>query len=186
MSQSKIKSILAVECGTTTTTAVLIEGSSDKFQLKATGQAPSTYGPPWEDITLGVQQAVRHIEKAVKRTILTPHGWPLTPQNPARQGVDAFVVVSSAGPPLKVMVAGLMNDISLASATPIGSSIQNVLHGVVDALGEDVHPALTLVRLRVGECLLLARLTRRAAHELDVRPGRELLLQVKSVALLEP
>jgi hypothetical protein len=111
-----MKSILAADCGNTTTTAILIESVGDGYRLKAAGQAPSTYGSPWKDITVGVQEAVRHIEKVVGRTLLAPGGWPITPQNDARQGVDAFTIVSSAGRPLQVLVAGLMPDISLASA----------------------------------------------------------------------
>lgn len=113
---SPIRSILAADCGSSTTTVVLIEQVKGAYRLTATGQAPSTYGPPWDDITVGVHEAARHVEKTVGRSLLTPGGWPITPQNPARQGVDAFVVVSSAGPPLQVIVAGLIRDISLASA----------------------------------------------------------------------
>ena len=161
MAQPKIKSVLAVECGTNTTTAVLIEKSGQQYQLKATGQAPSTYASPWEDITLGVRQAVRHIEKVVKRTILTPHGWPLTPQNPARQGVDAFVVVSSAGPPLKVMIAGLMNDISLTSAkraaTATYTRVTNVisLDSVGDNLAHSSQAQIKAVQQTTPEVILL-------------------------------
>lgn len=111
-----IKSVLAAECGSTTTTAVLIEQVDDHYRLRATGQTPSTHGPPWLDITIGVQQAIRHIEKVVGRTLLTSGGWPITPQSHAQQGVDAFTIVCSAGQPLQVVVAGLMRDVSLASA----------------------------------------------------------------------
>ena len=112
-----MKSILAADCGSTTTTAILIEEVKGEHRLRAAGQAPSTYGPPWKDITLGVKEAIRHIEQAVGRMLLAPGGgWPITPQSPAQQGVDAFVVVSSAGQPLQVVIAGLMQDITLASA----------------------------------------------------------------------
>jgi len=111
-----MKTILAADCGSTTTTAVLIEKGENGYHLQGAGQAPSTYGLPWEDITLGVRQAVRHIEKLVERTLLAPSGWPITPQNAAGHGVDAFIVVTSAGEPLQLLIAGLMQEISLASA----------------------------------------------------------------------
>ncbi len=50
---------------------------------------------------------------------------------------------------------------------------------------DDDHPGLALVRVRVGESLLLARLTKRAAATLGVAAGQALWVQVKSVALLE-
>ena len=116
------KSLLAAECGSSTTTAVLIERTNGDYHLAAAGQAPSTHVAPWGNITLGVQEAIRHIEKTVGRTLLTPGGWPLSPQNAAGNGVDGFIVVVSAGEPLKVILAGLTQDISLMSARRAASS----------------------------------------------------------------
>lgn len=84
----------------------------------------------------------------------------------------------------KVRMRVLARDVSLAEQ-PGNSSIQNVLRGQVDAIGDDDHPGVALARVRVGSTVLLARLTRRAAHELAVSAGKELWVQVKSVALLE-
>lgn len=84
----------------------------------------------------------------------------------------------------RVRVRVLARDVSLATQ-PGAGSIQNLMQGVVDAIGEDEHPGLALVRVRVGASVLLARLTRRSAAALDVAPGRTLWVQVKSVALME-
>lgn len=84
----------------------------------------------------------------------------------------------------RVRVRILARDVSLAEN--VGrTSIQNVLKGRIDAIGDDEHPGLALVRVRVGEAVLLARLTRRAVAGLGVAPGREMWVQVKSVALME-
>ncbi|WP_211097392.1 molybdenum ABC transporter ATP-binding protein [Herbaspirillum sp. ST 5-3] len=84
----------------------------------------------------------------------------------------------------RVRVRVLARDVSLADQ-PGHSSIQNVLRGRVDAIGDDEHPGLALVRVQVGEVQLLARLTKRAAAALSVQVGRELWVQIKSVALQE-
>lgn len=84
----------------------------------------------------------------------------------------------------RVRVRVLARDVSLAEH-PGTSSIQNVLRGSVDSLGDDEHPGLALVRVRIGTSILLARLTKRAAASLGVKPGLELWVQVKSVALME-
>lgn len=84
----------------------------------------------------------------------------------------------------RVRVRVLARDVSLAE-TPSISSIQNCLRGTVEALGDEDHPALALVRVRVGDSVLLARLTRRSAAALHIAPGRAVWVQVKSVALLE-
>ena len=84
----------------------------------------------------------------------------------------------------RVRVRVLARDVSLAEE-PGTSSIQNVLRGCVDAVGDDGHPGLALVRVRVGDAMLLARLTKRSAASLGVAPGRTLWVQMKSVALME-
>jgi hypothetical protein len=132
------KSILAAECGSTTTTAVLIEQVDGTYTLRATGQAPSTYAPPWEDITIGVQEAIRHIEKSIGRPLMAPAGWPITPQN-AQQGVDAFVTISSAGEPLRVVVTGLIQNISLASALGAAAKTYTQVTKVVSLDGTQSH-----------------------------------------------
>lgn len=116
MTDSPTQSILAVECGTATTSAVLIERKERHYRLAGSGQAASTYELPGQDITLGVIEAARQIEQATGRTLLAPGGWPITPQGNRQQGVDAFVIVSSAGAPLQLVLAGLMQNVTLASA----------------------------------------------------------------------
>ncbi len=78
----------------------------------------------------------------------------------------------------------LARDVSL-TAQPSPSSIQNVLPGEVEAFGDDEHPALVRVRLRVGDCRLLARLTRKSVADLHLAPGQSIWLQIKSAALVD-
>jgi molybdate transport system ATP-binding protein len=85
----------------------------------------------------------------------------------------------------RVRVRVLARDVSLARAAPLRTSIQNVFEGWIDAVADDEHPSSVVVRLCVGPSRLLARVTKRAAVELDIVPGREIWVQVKSVALLE-
>ena len=75
-------------------------------------------------------------------------------------------------------------DVSLADHRVDGTSIQNLLPATVeDVVGADT-PAHVLVRLDAGGTPLLARITRRAAEQLVLRPGRRMWAQIKSVALL--
>lgn len=85
----------------------------------------------------------------------------------------------------KVRVRVLARDVSLAREHPGQSSIQNVLPGQIDAIADDDHPGLALVRVRFGDSVLVARLTKRAAAELNVTLGQALWVQIKSVALME-
>ena len=83
----------------------------------------------------------------------------------------------------RVRLRVLARDVSLA-LEPGRSSIQNLLRGQVDAIADDDYPGQALVRVRVGDTRLLARLTRRAIASLGVAPGQDLWVQIKSVALL--
>jgi molybdate transport system ATP-binding protein len=74
-------------------------------------------------------------------------------------------------------------DVSVALAAPLGSSILNVFPARIEAIEEGPEGAQPLLRLRVGETLLLARVSRRSLRELALVPGQELFAQVKAVAL---
>ncbi|WP_058556179.1 molybdenum ABC transporter ATP-binding protein [Thiohalocapsa sp. ML1] len=78
----------------------------------------------------------------------------------------------------------LARDISIAREPKTGTSILNTLPARVVSLGEDSHPALTLVKLDVAGSPVLARLTRRSAEELGLTPGMDVWIQIKAVALL--
>jgi molybdate transport system ATP-binding protein len=85
----------------------------------------------------------------------------------------------------KVRVRVFARDVSLVRQPPARSSIQNVLAATVEAIGEDAHPGLAVVRVRIGATKLLARLTRRAVAELCLEAEQEIWVQVKSVGLME-
>ena len=51
-----IRSILATDCGSTTTKAILIEKRGDEYHLVVRGEAPTTVEAPVEDVTAGVTQ----------------------------------------------------------------------------------------------------------------------------------
>ncbi|HEX5755832.1 MAG TPA: TOBE domain-containing protein, partial [Arenimonas sp.] len=88
-------------------------------------------------------------------------------------------------PGSRLRVQVLARDVSLALRPAQDSSIQNLLPATVEAIADDEHAALALVSLRLGEAVLLARVTRRAIHELGIAPGVALWAQVKSVAVMD-
>lgn len=79
----------------------------------------------------------------------------------------------------------LARDVSLTRTPQTGTSIGNQLRGTVEAIADDEHPALALVRVRVGSVPVVARLTRRSAHALELAVGMPVWTQVKTVALME-
>ena len=86
------------------------------------------------------------------------------------------------GQPLRVRV--LARDVSLALSAAQDTSILNVLPATVQALAED-GPAQMLVSLDLNGCTLLARITRKSATALQLRPGLHVYAQVKGAAVLD-
>ena len=84
----------------------------------------------------------------------------------------------------EVRVRILARDVSIANSRHDDVSIMNLLPATVVAHAAEDHPSQVLVQLRVGETLLLGRLTRRSAQRLDLAPGREVWVQIKAVALI--
>src|SRR5439155_17325934 len=99
------RSILATDCGSTTTKAILIEKRDGMYRLIVRGEAPTTVEAPFEDVTRGVLNAVREVEELVGRKILEGDRI-VTPQN-GDEGVDLYLSTSSAGGGLQMMVSGL-------------------------------------------------------------------------------
>jgi molybdate transport system ATP-binding protein len=85
----------------------------------------------------------------------------------------------------RIRLRVLARDISLALEPVTGTSIQNIMPATIEELGEDKHPALMLVRIRIGTSPLLVRLTRLSADSLQLESGKKVWAQVKSVAIID-
>jgi hypothetical protein len=110
-------SFLVVECGHTNSTAVLFDVVAGSYRLLARGVAPSTVDAPWYDVAIGAQNAIAQISEATGRSLLEASGALIMPtREEDGAGVDYFALVFSCAGPLKVVVAGLLDDVSLASA----------------------------------------------------------------------
>ena len=109
-----IRSILATDCGSTTTKAILIEKRENRFRLVVRGEAPTTVESPFEDVTRGVLNAVREVEELAGRRILDGETI-VTPQR-GEDGVDLYLSTSSAGGGLQMMVSGLVLQMTGESA----------------------------------------------------------------------
>ena len=110
----KLKSILATDCGSTTTKAILIENINDEYRLTFRGEAPTTVEAPFEDVTKGVLNAVMEIEELSGKKIIESEKI-ITPSND-NIGVDIYISTSSAGGGLQMMVAGVVKSMSGESA----------------------------------------------------------------------
>ncbi|MCE5313539.1 MAG: glutamate mutase L [Armatimonadota bacterium] len=113
---TEIKSILATDCGSTTTKAILIEKQGDEYRLVVRGEAPTTVESPFDDVTVGVVNAVREVEELANKPILDTDNHIMTPLNADGSGVDIYLSTSSAGGGLQMSVAGVVMAMSAESA----------------------------------------------------------------------
>lgn len=125
-----LRSVIATDCGSTTTKAILIEKVGDAYRLVARGEAPTTVEAPFEDVMVGVQNAIAELEELTGGKYIE-NGRIKTPQRAPRDGVDAYVSTSSAGGGLQMLVAGVVKEMTAESAERAalgaGAIVMNVL-----------------------------------------------------------
>ncbi len=115
MNPEDIKIILATDCGSTTTKAILIEKKDGEYRLMVRGEAPTTVEAPFEDVTKGVLNAVGEVEELCGRKLLDEEGRIISPAN-GNVGTDIYISTSSAGGGLQMMVAGVVRSMTAESA----------------------------------------------------------------------
>ncbi|MEK7761493.1 MAG: glutamate mutase L, partial [Nitrospirota bacterium] len=107
--------IVATDCGSTTTKAILIEKVGNEYRQTFRGEAPTTVEAPFEDVTRGVLNAIAEIEELSGRKILEGDKI-ITPCRDAKTGVDIYISTSSAGGGLQMMVTGVVQNMTGESA----------------------------------------------------------------------
>ncbi len=135
MSQD-IRRIVATDCGSTTTKAILIERNGNgEYRLVARGEAPTTVEKPFEDVTVGVLNAMTELEELTESTMpegftvgrrklvndntvyrLMKDGQKVADRSKEFDAADLYVSTSSAGGGLQMMVAGVVKAMSAESA----------------------------------------------------------------------
>jgi len=110
----KMDVILATDCGSTTTKAILIEKIDDTYRQTFRGEAPTTVEAPFEDVTKGVVNAIAEVEDLSGRKLLD--GEKIITPNNGKVGSDIYVSTSSAGGGLQMMVAGVVKTMTAESA----------------------------------------------------------------------
>jgi len=106
--------IIATDCGSTTTKAILIEKKGGEYRQTFRGEAPTTVEAPFNDVTRGVLNAIAEVEDLSGRTILDGEKF-ITPAE-GNRGVDIYISTSSAGGGLQMLVAGAVKTMTGESA----------------------------------------------------------------------
>ncbi|MEE2657560.1 MAG: glutamate mutase L [Candidatus Latescibacterota bacterium] len=119
MPTDRLNVVIATDCGSTTTKAILIERQQYEdgpsvYRQTYRGEAPTTVEAPFEDVTRGVLNAIQEVEELSGRTILD--GETIISPADGDRGVDIYISTSSAGGGLQMMVAGVVQAMTGESA----------------------------------------------------------------------
>ena len=115
-------SLLAIDVGEINTRAFLFDVVEGRYRFLAIGTARTTAQAPHNHIMDGVRRAISRLEEVSGREIIGGDNRLHAPGSLDGSGVDMFISTMSAGPPLKVIAVGLLEDISLASAQRLVST----------------------------------------------------------------
>ncbi len=156
MGNNEINAILATDCGSTTTKAILIEKKNNEYRLIVRGEAPTTVEAPFEDVTKGVLNAIREVEELADREILDGDNI-ITPRTDEKKGVDLYISTSSAGGGLQMMVAGVVKTMTAESAAraALGAGAI-VMETIASNDGRLTHEKIELIRKLRPDMILLS------------------------------
>ena len=155
ISMDNLHVVIATDCGSTTTKAILIEKKDEGYRQTFRGEAPTTVEAPFEDVTRGVLNAIQEVEELSGRRILD--GETIITPAAGNVGVDIYISTSSAGGGLQMMVAGVVQAMTSESAQRCALGAGAI---VMDALaandGRLPHEKIERIRQLRPDMVLLA------------------------------
>lgn len=154
------------------TTVVLLDGG----RVVAAGPAAEVLADPGTAPVMGLREA----GAVIAARLVGQDGDGLTRFETGGGPLWLPQVAAPVGAVLRLRI--LAQDVMLAVERPRGISALNVLSGVVEEVRSGEGPG-AMVRLRVGEEVLLARVTRRSVAALDLVPGKPVFAVLKAVAV---
>ena len=146
---NEMKYILATDVGSTTTKARLFHKKENEWRFLAAGENPTTVEDPYEDVTIGVRNAIIEIEEITGHKLFSEiEGRIIVPYD-GKKGTDLYCTTSSAGGGLQMMVSESANRAALGA----GAIVMDVM--AVDDDSEDYERIQRIRNLR-PDMLLLA------------------------------
>ncbi len=151
--------VIATDCGSTTTKAILIEKTDEGYRLVARGEAPTTVEKPFEDVTVGVRNAIHELEELTGLKLLEDEETTriLKPRKDERTGTDLYVSTSSAGGGLQMLVVGVVKSMTAESAARAALGAGAIVMEVIATNdGRLPHERIALIRRLRPDMILLA------------------------------
>ena len=90
-----INIILATDCGSTTTKAILIQKIDGQYRQTHRGEAPTSVEEPFADVTVGVINAVTEVSELAGHKLVDDKGKIIQPGTDSA-GCDIYISISFA------------------------------------------------------------------------------------------
>jgi uncharacterized protein (TIGR01319 family) len=168
---SELDTILATDVGSTTSKAILIKKVNGEFRLVGRGEAPTTVEAPFEDVRVGVRNAVKQVEYLTGIHFLTKDG--------ALKEGTFYVSTSSAGGGLQIMVSGVIRRMTAESgeraALGAGAIVLDVM--AIDD-GRELHEKIERMRSLRPDMILMVGGTD-GGDKIDLIDAAELFISAK-------
>ncbi len=131
---TSIGSILVADCGTVLTKVVLLDRVGGRYRFVARGETPTTAEYPWGDVTAGVRHAAEQISAVTGREFFKASG-DLIVSDTSDERTDVFAATASASEPLRVVLGGLVRDLSVASAERAAAGTYSLVSAILASDG---------------------------------------------------
>ena len=147
--------ILVTDVGSTTTKARFFHKTPEGWRFLVAGEAPTTVESPYEDVTLGVRNAVQEITELTGHSILLKEG--IQVPYDGSKGVDLYCTTSSAGGGLQMMVTGLVASMTAESANRAALGAGSIVMDVMSVDdGRPIYERIRRIRSIRPDMILLA------------------------------
>ena len=163
--------ILATDVGSTTSKARLFKKIGGEYRFVVAGEAPTTVESPFNDVRVGVRNAIKQIEDLTGTKFLTDDG--------SLKKDTFYVSTSSAGGGLQIMVSGVIRRMTAESgeraALGAGAIVLDVL--AIDD-GREIHEKIKRMRSLRPDMILMVGGTD-MGDEMDLIETAELFISAK-------
>jgi len=153
----EMKFILVTDVGSTTTKARLFHRMGGEWRFLVAGEAPTTVETPYEDVTMGVMNAIAEVTELTGHQILIPDASGIVVPHDGEVGVDLYCTTSSAGGGLQMMVAGVIMTMTAESANRAALGAGAIVMDVVATNdGRAIYRKIQRIRHLRPDMILLA------------------------------
>jgi len=136
----------------------MVEKREEGWRLVARGEAPTTVEKPFEDVTVGVRNAIRELEEITGIKLLDEKGNIIKMENPTEdRGTNVYVSTSSAGGGLQMLVVGVVKSMTAESAARAALGAGAIVMEVISVDdGRKPYEKVELIRKLRPDMILLA------------------------------